>query len=866
MDFLGFLLGAGAFWLVLAARARITRLEHEVVALRQALPHAGALAESPPEAAADAYDTAETPRAKSQRDNAMDADPRPADATPEHPAPAPKRVESALARLGPWLRDHWIYPTAGAALVLSGIFLVQYAVETGLLTPQARVILALLLGAALAAGGEWLRHRPLAGQSLPATLTGAGLVIAMAAVLAALHLYEMIAPATALVALALLSLGAIALGWLHGPMLSALGLVAGTGVPFVLGGGGPPPPVLFGYFALLALAGMGIDAKRRWGWVTWLALAGPLAAMVLWRLAGADALGFAIAVLVVAGAAMTLPFGYIAPLVEGPRALGRETPVQGVRASFAASAVAAIGLALLVPGMAGPAGLALLAALIAIWCARAPALADQMLLPVLAFPLWIVWQAVTYGPVFGAFNALRPPESAMPLQVSQILVLSVLAGLAMIWRGEADAPGRHAPFTLAGLALPGAAIVALETMWLPATMLGSYIWALHAMALAAMATALALRYGLHDRGQGPRLGAAAAAAFALVALGLMLMLGQSALTIALAVLMVAAGAMDRRFDIPALGAFQILASMTLIWRLVLAPGLDWHLDDAAMPEMLASLVATLGGPLLALWLTQPLRDDPLRRHARLVSETGLMASVAIAFAILIARVLPEQTGLHAQLGLHASVLIALAWVQIRRAALPVLPQVRRGLAWVFGLIAGVSLFCAAVYPASPVFGDWPFVSLVAGWPVLNDLILAYLLPAVLLVTLAGWRWLWVAGCGLGALWVATVIRHLWQGTYMQLSRGIEQGELYAYTFALLVAGAALLARALLTARADLRKLGLLLAGLAAAKAFLIDAGELDGLLRVGAFLALGLTLAGLAWLNGWAVAREGNSTPNATNA
>ncbi len=878
MELLAFLIGGWALWVALSARSRVTRLERELAALRDQNRVAEPGAESPtlPDGgAAESGDAApdRSPWGQARRAGAMPA----VGASPEEAAATgtgtpvdagkgsgrPGRAEDAFARLGAWLRDHWIYPAAGAALVLSGVFLVQYAVETGLLTPQARVLLALLMGGVLAAGGEWLRRRPLAGLILPATLTGAGLVIAMAAVLAALHLYEMVSPVVALLALALLSLAAIALGWLHGPMLTALGLVAGTAVPFLLGGGGPPPPALFGYFALLALAGMGIDARWRWGWVTWLALAGPLAAMILWRVAGGDALGFALGVLAVAGAAMTLPFGYIAPLVDGPRALGRARPARGVRASFVASAVAAFGVALMVPGLAGPVALTVLAVLIALWCLRAPALADQMVLPVLALPLWIVWQAWSHGPVFGAFAVERLPESPMPLQAGMVLGLAVLAGLAMIRRGEAEAPGRHAPWTLAGLCLPGGALVAMETTWQPAAVLGSYPWALHAMALAALATTLALRYAARDGGGGPRLGASAAAAFALVALGLMLVLGQAALTVALAVLMASAAAMDRRFDIPALGAFLILASLALAWRLVLDPGLGWHLEWAGVAEMLASVLATLAGPLAALWLIRALGDDPLRRYARLVVETGLLASAAIAAGIVIARVLPDAIGPHAQLGLQAGVLIALAWVQVRRAEMPILRRLRLALAWVLGVAAAVALIAAVVFPASPVFGEWPFVGRVVGWPVLNDLLLAYLFPAVLMVALSGWRWLWAAGWALGAVWLASAIRHLWQGPDLRIMRGFEQGELYAYTFALLVVGAVLLARAMLSARPDLRKLGLVLAGLAAAKAFLIDAAELDGLLRVGAFLGLGLSLAGLAWLNGWAVAREGKERPAA---
>jgi len=866
MELLVLLLAAAALWTGVAALSRSRRLERELAALREEIAAGGTAPESPPVATPpldDAVlpDTFWSAKRRSTTPDATAPDDTPIAQPGTRAAPGP----DAFAVFAAWLRDHWIYPTAGVALVLSGVFLVQYAVDAGLLTPRARLMLAVLLGGSLAAGGEWLRRRPLAGPGPSATLTGAGIVIVMVAVLAALHLYALITPATALTALALLSFGAIALGWLHGPMLPVLGLVVGPAMPFVLGGGGPPPAAMFGYFALLAFAGLGIDARRRWGWVTWLALAGPLTAMFLWRFAGGDGMGFALALLAVAGAAMTLPFGYIAPKVEGPRTLGRGRPVKGVRASFVASAAAAVGFALFVPGIEGPVAIVALIGLIALWCRQAPALGDQLLLPVAAMPAWIVWQAWTQGPVLNAFMKTRMPETALPLHATLILGLAVLAGLAMVRRGEAEAPGRHAPWTLAALVLPGSAMVALETTWQPAQVLGNYVWALHAMALAAMATALALRYARLDKGQGARLGASAAAAFSLVALSLML-LGQAALTLALAVLMVAAAAMDRRFDIPALGWFQVLSSLALTWRLVLDPGMDWHLTGAALPEALVSVTATLAGPLLALWLTRTLRDVPLRRYTRLVVETGLFAASAFGAGIIFARLLPEAIDLHARLGLQASVLITLAWVQVRRATLPALPlltRLRGALAWLLGIAAVVLLAVSTLPPVSPLFGGWFSGPRVVGWPVVNDLMLAYLLPGALLVRLAGWRVLRVAGWGFAALWGGTAIRHLWHGADIRIYGGFEQGELYAYTFALLVVGAVLLARAVQHARPDLRRIGLAFTGLAAAKAFLIDAAELDGLLRVGAFLGLGLSLAGLAWLNGWAVVREGKGRSGA---
>ncbi|NWP89692.1 DUF2339 domain-containing protein, partial [Escherichia coli] len=51
----------------------------------------------------------------------------------------------------------WI---GGAALVLAGFFLVRYSIESGLLGPGTRTLLAALFGAVLVAGSEITRRLP----------------------------------------------------------------------------------------------------------------------------------------------------------------------------------------------------------------------------------------------------------------------------------------------------------------------------------------------------------------------------------------------------------------------------------------------------------------------------------------------------------------------------------------------------------------------------------------------------------------------------------------------------------------------------------------------------------------------------------
>ena len=152
---------------------------------------------------------------------------------------------------------------------------------------------------------------------------------------------------------------------------------------------------------------------------------------------------------------------------------------------------------------------------------------------------------------------------------------------------------------------------------------------------------------------------------------------------------------------------------------------------------------------------------------------------------------------------------------------------------------------------------------VAGPAIVNTLLVAYLLPAGVL-GFAAWRVHYVLvrlglfgfALALATFWAFAALRHFWQGAPgMELSGGFSQPALYSYTVALLVAGAALFYQSLARGSTVLRRAGLVVIGLAAAKVFLGDISGLEGLTRVLSLVVLGLSLAGLAWLNRWAQTR-----------
>jgi uncharacterized membrane protein len=793
--------------------------------------------------------------------------PHDAQADPIQPRPVPRRPVAppatapaepgALARLFGWMTQNWTYPAAALMLVLAGVFLVQYGVEKGLISPLMRVLMAVALGAALVGVGEGLR-RKLGDESdsgwgalavyLPSTFAGAGTVIVAAAIVAAHHLYDMIGTTPTLALLALLAFAVMALGWFYGPLMAMLGVVLGSAAPFLLRQTGAAPDMLMGYFALLAALGLGIDALRRWGWVSATAVVAPSVAAIVLFSGPIGSLPFALylgalggAVLLAAG--VSHPVGvwrlvrpgapWLALLAFGGVALGLVASMD----TFAAPMVAA-GLVIAV-ALHNRASLHLLAAL-----------------PGAALVGWVIAEGVLRGDIYRQFSPWSRPETHMSYIPSLLVLIALVPAFAALWRSEASAGRARHYWATGGIALPVAALVALELFWDPGLIIGDYAWALHASALAAGATGLASVYA--RQGRGLRLGVAAAAALTLIALSVMLILSDQALTLALCVLLVAGAALDRRLDIPEIGWFLRLGALALGWRLTIDPGVTWAMRSASPLEIAAIGGAICAALALARWLILPLDANRTRRNTLIFLESSLTGLGPVVIALLVGRASSlylSNASMMVTMGITAALLLVLARVQFDRSAMEDgFTRLRR----VFGVIlmvVGLALLLVSLVLGNPLTSGF-FSPRVAGPVLLNTLIPGYLLPGLGLVWLArgltDWkaRFWSVAGWALVVFWGALAIRHVWQGP--NLSRaGTEPGELYAYTVALIAAALIVLARALALGRDDLRKIGMGLAALASAKAFLVDASGLDGLLRVGAFLALGLVLAFLAWLNRW---------------
>ncbi len=855
---------------------RTERLEREVAVLRAGLsalpPRAAAAGDAPGEdvfaVAAPVAGSAPVPLPEVVLSKAM-IPPVPEvamqQALPVAPLAGPAGRD-AFARLGAWLRENWVYAVSGVSLALAGVFLVQYGMEKGLLPPAVRVVLGVVFGLALMAAGEAVRRRfgdrlQDATAYLPSVSSGAGVVSVFAALVAGRQMYGLIGPEVTFALLVLTAAGALVLGWLNGPFMAALGLAGAALSPFVVGGSAEAADWLYGYFGLIAAVGLGIDAARRWAWVSVLALVLGFGAGGLLALGGGGAAGWAVLCAVLVPLAVAVPCLRLVPDHAGPTFLqaalggkGAGLPVFPVQLAAGAVVASTLFLTLGQGGMLAFVLLALLAALLADWTGRAPGLHDLALVPAGGFLLRLALEGVFGGTVVADFAdaALRGPEVAAPLTVTWLVLLAAGMSLAIAWRAERGGALPRVLAAAAAVVAPVAALL-LELFWPVSAVIGAYPWALQVAALAALMTALALRFAKADV---RRAACFVLSALSLIALSLFLVTSAAALTLALAVLVVVAAWLDRRFAMPEMGWFCQAGVMVIGWRIVVDPGIGWALD-AAWPAMVLAHAAPLAGFACALWLL----SDLSRGAARAFLESGFAATAAIFADVVIVRALDvtESAEPHWAVALVAYPWLVLALVQLYRTGLGGwLRWVRIGLAVVAGGMAATGLLAAVT-----VFNPLVWGGRVAGPLVLDSLLVAYALPGVTLMLAQGRlrhvpRWLragflW-AGAGLCALYAVLEIRRFWRGDDLSVP-GTTQAELYSYTVALLLLGAVLLWQAIAKASPLLRRVAMGVIAVTVAKVFLVDASGLSGLIRVFSFLALGLSLAGLAWLNRWAAGR-----------
>ncbi|WP_299688410.1 DUF2339 domain-containing protein [uncultured Tateyamaria sp.] len=807
---------------------------------------------------------------------------RQADRTATQKTPPEPVGPTFATRLFQWLAVNWFYAVSALSLALAGLFLVQYGVENGYLPPTARVLAALAFGAALIGAGEVIRRRfgdatDATTAYLPSVFSGAGLVSLFGGVTAARLLYGLIGVEAAFAGLAAVGLLGVVLGWFNGPLLAAVGVIGAFGAPLFVGSDVPATPWLYLYFAIVTAVGLGIDTVRRWAWVSVLSVVLAYGMGMLTYLGGSEAvLGFAFQLfaLGIAVLATLIPARSIWPDHPEPTAVqsalsqGQKMPVFPTwlaAGSVLVSSLITGFVALEVAGALWPAwaGLALLAAALTVWSVRGPALQDLAIAPVAVVLALVANEGLDRGAVWRAFADAyaETTEAEFPLTVTVLWGLGL--GFSALAAGRALRPGFGVAWAIAAALVAPAMAIVLEVTWQPADTIGAYAWALHAIVMAGVMVGFAARFARVDGEDRVRVSVFVLSALASITFALVLILSSAALTVALAATVVAAAALDRRFGLPLMQVFISVGVVAVGARLIVNPGLVWAVEDAAIWEMLLAY----GGALAAFVTSLVLLRGLPRVTAQVMLDTAAWSAGGVLVSLLLLRALDAMldgsgSDTHWAMGLYAVIWLVLALTQLVRLDRlgGRLAIVRAALAGLFGLV-GFGALALALTLFNPLLDAWG--EEVAGPPLINTLIVAYLLPGLVLL-LGAWTLqrfvlratLAVVGGALAVFWAFTALRHVWQGAEtMELRHGFLQPELWSYTLALLIAGALIFYQSLARNSALLRRAGLVVIGAAVAKVFLIDISGLEGLTRVLSLVVLGLSLAGLAWLNRWAQTR-----------
>jgi uncharacterized membrane protein len=315
-------------------------------------------------------------------------------------APPSARFEDVFGRRLPiW--------AGGLALAVAGVLIVRYSIEAGLVSPWVRVVLGLFFGAGLIGGAELALRRDAAVRDprVRQSLAGAGIATFYAVTLASVHLYDLIGPGTAFVAMALVTILAAVLALRFGAPSALLGLAGGLAAPALVGADAPNVPLLTLYLALTVGGLCALGRQQRWWWLGTLALAGGFGWGAMLIFGGALDLAAALSVgLYTLALAIALP-----SLLTGDRAAVLRVGASMVGCAQLAALVALGGFAPLDWGLFGLISIAIL------WLSRREALFADLPAPALgvAILLGFAWPAPTAGEM-GIFLAALVAIHAVP--------------------------------------------------------------------------------------------------------------------------------------------------------------------------------------------------------------------------------------------------------------------------------------------------------------------------------------------------------------------------------------------------------------------------------------------------------------------
>ena len=752
----------------------------------------------------------------------------------------------------------WTVWVGGLALLLGAVFLLRYSIEAGFCTPAMRVGMAAVMGLVLLGAGEWLRRgdnlpKNKAGGKIelfensyiPGILTAVGVFTLLGTVFAAFELYDFIGANTAFILMGLISLGGLALGLIHGPWISALGLAAAFATPILIKSEDPSFSGLFLYLFVISLAAFALARLRDWGWLVIAACLGSIFWLFytidyahsgqnfyIWMTYFTLVLGVNF---YLARDRQLLPANPHKPFVNhnGESAFIMSallafayfwlsldaTPVETKKIFIGAGLTAALAVFPIYKKFASA----------HLWIAGLFALSFQYTFKYGSFILACILAAILIlaGLIYCVRN-LRADDKSGRLETFSLyapaLIPPVIVATATEYGGNIS--DNIISFMIIGIAvILGTIAFILKSKSRPAAWITAFLWG----SAFAYVAALLIPF---DK---PLLNAALAAGIAIYACAFKFFKFDTARWISLTLGLLAVGTtlMFSIGDQGAIGSTPILNEIWIYFALPAAlslwSGLEFRRtrSDVASEGLIALAIAATG--LFFIYqIRHYIHDGMVHKSDLTFDELGLYVATGLAFTI--GRKFTKNSILNT----------------VKDGALSLLPVIFLSLSWV---TIGIFLLLICLFFA-PLFNDTISVK---GGTYLNSLTLAYLLPCTMMGFLI---WMMraekpdpysntvrIAGLIGMMIFVTSQIRVFFSGERIALTHKFPEGwETYAITASWLFIGVVALAIGIRYNRKAFRVGSGIIIFLTVLKAFLADMATLEGVLRAISFVILGVVL------------------------
>ncbi|HMB48678.1 MAG TPA: DUF2339 domain-containing protein, partial [Afifellaceae bacterium] len=485
---------------------------------------------------------------------------------------------------------------------------------------------------------------------------------------------------------------------------------------------------------------------------------------------------------------------------------------------------------------------------------------------------------VTY-PDHPGLKLMQPVVSPPPLIFTRaVLVFGALFGVG----GFLSLSATRRAHVFAGVSAIAPVVLFTIAYWRYLDFDQDVRWAAVALILAGVALAAATIAG--KRREDPNwlvaTGLYAAAVTAYIGLGFAMTAEEAWLTVALALQLPALAWIDGRLRIPMLRRIaEIIAAIVLV-RLVLNPAIlnyglepgslfNWILYGYGIPCLAfvyaaRTFAATVTGSDGNSGDQTAASDADNRLIAFLQAGALTFFALLVSFQIRywVSGSLDALYDSFLEQSLQSIGWLAISYVLMARREtfrLGRWPVLDIGARLLFALSA-VQILVVQLFFNNPFSPSWMAEeqrTFIGEWPILDYLLLAYLVPAGFAVAFhLLFRRLGAPKLALSAgvsalillfVYVSVEVRHWFQGPTLQW-RFISDAESYAVSAAWIVLALALLAAAIGGRIRELRYASLAVLLLAVLKVFLFDAADLTGLYRVAAFLGLGFSLVGIGYI------------------